>query len=915
MRGGQPSPRAPSIAGADRGHRFIGGTGGAYTHPRQVLMNRPRAKARPGAALLLILAALVALPAIARAQDIDLDVTDTDLPVKITADQIHYDSEDLVYTAEGRVRIVQKDRALTANWVLLDSESRIGVASGNVVLRDESEVIHADFMEFNIDSLAGIVYRGRFENQETNFRITGGEIRRLSDKEYRLKQGTFTTCDCGPGQVPSWRIEGDQVDVTVDGYAKVRGAKFEVKDKTLAYIPYGLFPVKTTRQSGLLFPSIGSSNRNGFEFNLPYYWAVSENTDATFYQEILGKRGLKEGVEYRYVFTPETYGQANVWYLNDQDVNSGDPFDANRWGIRWDHRQGLPQGIVGKADVNLVSDNRYPIDFQDIGRDSNRFLESKGQLERPFDRGNVIAGVIYGDDLQSPDDLDRDSFVLNRFPYVQANVVEMPVFDSPVNFELNSSFVNFYQRDDPRDEARRKFGSIAGLDTTAFLDTGIDALYSREERNSTATNNLYHEFKPDLPGGTNPALENPDPSQDDFRREVVEPPPDPITPFVDLERDVILNPNGTEGDFVFQEGEILANAGQRIDIYPRISMPMQAGKYLDIRPEVGVRETMWRSSDFADSSTHRDLFTGRVDVSTQLEKTWGSPLDRWESIYQTTEPQLSFLTIQGSDDEILDDDPDIHNFSEFQRFEGTHHFFKVDHPVFVPPGSTNQARQRFFALDNVLLDQSDVIPDQTVVYYTVENQFFVRDGGEGGTSRRLVRLRTGTGFDIENDIDLDSIMEVKVEPTEQFEVFADATYNNDIERLDKFNIGGILSTNRGDRVAMRYRMSKSFAQTFENFSGDPDFENFDAGFDEISELNTSLRLRLLSNVDFLYGSNYSFNVQEFFRQVYSVVYRSKCNCWSTNLSIVDRARANDTQFRVLVNLEGLGAIGNTGGGP
>ncbi len=96
---------------------------------------------------------------------------------------------------------------------------------------------------------------------------------------------------------------------------------------------------------------------------------------------------------------------------------------------------------------------------------------------------------------------------------------------------------------------------------------------------------------------------------------------------------------------------------------------------------------------------------------------------------------------------------------------------------------------------------------------------------------------------------------------------------------------------------------------------DPDFENFDESFDEISELNTNLRLKLLDNVDFLYGSNYSFNVQEFFRQVYSIVYRSKCNCWSTNLSIVDRARADDTQFRILLNLEGLGAIGNTGGTP
>ena len=82
-------------------------------------------------------------------------------------------------------------------------------------------------------------------HQMGNFQHNSGdEIRRRSDKEYRLKEGTFTTCDCGPGNVPSWRIEGDSVDVTVDGYAKVRGTKFKVKDTPVAYFPYGIFPVK-----------------------------------------------------------------------------------------------------------------------------------------------------------------------------------------------------------------------------------------------------------------------------------------------------------------------------------------------------------------------------------------------------------------------------------------------------------------------------------------------------------------------------------------------------------------------------------------------------------------------------------------------------------------------------------------------
>ena len=111
-------------------------------------------------------------------------------------------------------------------------------------------------------------------------------------------------------------------------------------------------------------------------------------------------------------------------------------------------------------------------------------------------------------------------------------------------------------------------------------------------------------------------------------------------------------------------------------------------------------------------------------------------------------------------------------------------------------------------------------------------------------------------------------------------------------------------------MGLGYRLSKSFAETFEDFRGDVGFEEFEEDFDEISELNSNLRIRLADNLDFLYKSNYSFDVNEFFRQAFTIVYRSKCDCWSTNFSVVDRRRADDTEVRILVNLMGLGAIGN-----
>ena len=52
---------------------------------------------------------------------------------------------------------------------------------------------------------------------------------------------------------------------------------------------------------------------------LPFFWAISENADATFYQRYLEKRGYKQGVEFRYFLSPEIFGTLYADYINDRN--------------------------------------------------------------------------------------------------------------------------------------------------------------------------------------------------------------------------------------------------------------------------------------------------------------------------------------------------------------------------------------------------------------------------------------------------------------------------------------------------------------------------------------------------------------------------------------------------------------------
>ena len=66
-----------------------------------------------------------------------------------------------------------------------------------------------------------------------------------------MHQGEFTTCGFDH---PDWTFKAKDVDLTVGGYATASNTTFSVLGHPLLYIPWGVFPVKTERQSGFLLP-------------------------------------------------------------------------------------------------------------------------------------------------------------------------------------------------------------------------------------------------------------------------------------------------------------------------------------------------------------------------------------------------------------------------------------------------------------------------------------------------------------------------------------------------------------------------------------------------------------------------------------------------------------------------------------
>ena len=389
-------------------------------------------------------------------------------PVNIEADSITYDRDTDTYSAKGNVVITFTGGFLKADYVDLNKTTGDAEASGNVYVKSDNDILEGDNVKFNITTKTGVVYEGKLFFAKNHFYINGKKIEKTGEATYHLKDATATTCD---GDWPAWRFTGKELDVTIDGYGTIKHGTFQVKNVPFLYMPYMIFPAKTTRQSGFLPPRISHSDKHGWDIELPLYWAISKSADATFYQRYMDKRGFKEGVEFRYFISKDSYGTFYADYLKDEKTGTMADEEGlsrdwkekqERWSYYLNHETTFSPGFYLRTDIKKVSDNWYFRDFSDynyyldnyseeggrrfskvsfLGDNSLASLDSTARLVKDWSLFNLTALAQYTDNFAS---YDNDS-TLQKYPEITFTGVKQPVFDTPLNFELDSSFNN-YQR-------------------------------------------------------------------------------------------------------------------------------------------------------------------------------------------------------------------------------------------------------------------------------------------------------------------------------------------------------------------------------------------------------------------------------------------------------------------------------------
>lgn len=415
---------------------------------------------------LLVLGLLFPLP-IGAAFDDGLKLKEG--PVNIQADRLVYEEDDETYHAEGDVLITYPGGTLKADRVILRRLINTAYAKGNVVLTSDQDVLEGESVVFNIDTKTGTVEEGKMFVAKSHVYVQGSEFEKSGEATYRVQDAVATTCD---GPDPAWRLTGQELNVTIDGYGTLKNGAFYAGKVPILYLPYMIFPVKTTRQTGFLLPYLAySKSKNGADIELPFFWAISDNMDATFYQRFMSKRGFKEGVEFRYFLTPESSGVIYGDYLYRDRLREKESSgalsrdwddDHDRWSFFLQHESAFDNGYYLRADIARVSDHWYFKDFSSRnyyrehyakksdepfnrvmfdGDKSLRSLDSKLRFSKDWSLFNLTALARYTDDFTSSSNDDT----LQQYPEITLTAVNQPLPYTPLRFDMMTSYNNYYR--------------------------------------------------------------------------------------------------------------------------------------------------------------------------------------------------------------------------------------------------------------------------------------------------------------------------------------------------------------------------------------------------------------------------------------------------------------------------------------
>ena len=265
-----------------------------------------------------------------------------------------------------------------------------GKIFGYPLFHDNTETYYGEKVLFNFKSQQGVISLG--ETTLGDGFYFGSKIKRVSENEFFIKDGCYTTCN---SPHPHYYFGSPEMKVVAQDRVFLDPLIFYVEDMPIFILPIGLFfPNKSGRQSGLVIPSFFFSKNRGVTFeNIGIYLALSEYYDTQFLMDFYSKGGYNLKNQTRWALTDAFTGSLDFQYGKTR-FSPDDDYTTN-WSLGLNHDQSLtPQSRI-TANMRLMSQNFTKNTSSNLQDRMQGSVTSNASYWRNFDNGQSMS-ISYG---------------------------------------------------------------------------------------------------------------------------------------------------------------------------------------------------------------------------------------------------------------------------------------------------------------------------------------------------------------------------------------------------------------------------------------------------------------------------------------------------------------------------------------
>ncbi len=423
----------------------------------------------------------------------------------VQATEINYDYANNRVAAVGNVQIYYGDSTLEADRVIYDQKTKRLHAEGNVRLTEQDgKVTYGEIMDLSDDYRDGFVDSLRLDAPDQT-RMAATRAERSSGNFTVLHNGVYTACaPCkdDPRKPPLWQVKAARI-IHDQGEKMMyfEDARLEFFGQPLAWLPYFSAPDPTVkRKTGVLTPAISSSSIYGAAFEVPYYWALAPDYDATFAPMITTKQGLLLEGEFRQRLINGAYSiraagirQLDKDYFIRSDGTTTPGYRDFRGSLESSGLFALNNNWVAGWDGTLLSDRTFLQDYNprlsryrtyDAFQNPASEAVSQLYLTGKGNRSYFDARTIY---YLGFSEADAQSQIPVIHPVVDYNYVfDHPILGGELGYKINfTSLTRNEANFDPITQSALNNGSCTQTANPAIINSascllrGVPGTYSR----------------------------------------------------------------------------------------------------------------------------------------------------------------------------------------------------------------------------------------------------------------------------------------------------------------------------------------------------------------------------------------------------------------------------------------------------